>query len=1158
MRFRRLDLIRYGIFTGRPIDLPGPDGTGEPDFHLIVGPNEAGKSTIRHAISDLLFGIESRTRFDFLHGKSEMRLGALLENGEDRLDFHRLKRNKQPLRGGDDELLPDDALAPYTGNADRTSFEREFCLDHARLAAGGQSILNSKDDVGRMLFEASAGVGVFGDFLDQLEEEAETLWSSRRKKDQAFYKAFDDFNDAKKAVKEATSRTKEWKDANMKVAEASQALAAAKDDYEALERTRTRLDRVRRVATHFQTRKAKLDDRAALGDVIVLPENAAEDLNTVQIDMVNADRLLLEHQALIDKAVKDRDGVSVDETLLGRKDDIIVLRDERSRIKDHPLGLAKREAESQALSENIKTLVLDLEWDMTDEESLDNALPSAIARKDIETLATTHGRLDQAATSTAENVRGKERDLADSADDLKTLPDLQLPPDIKLSLAEARMLGNTEDIRVEFENRIKLASDQLEIQFAKMRPWTDSVRDLRRLAVPGDEEVQEFKNKERDIDTKQKGVQEQHEETEDELKALEVKEGRLQEGRHPITPEDILSSRRNRDDLWEKIRSGTKPVDEAGDDYEARVTAADDLTDRRYRNAKEAKELEHLRGEIARLKQKRDRQDAKIEKIVDQRQNLMTDWGQITERLSLGDMSISAVQTWLGHYRIALSEAEKLTDEETNLRGLESRETAAATGIRQALAQAGISEETTAALTLRRLIDEAETVVSEAETAKAQREQLEDQLQRGRNDLAGLKDKAAKARQELDDWNTLWSEKTQAAGLPDKVTPQAASTALALMTEMKGKLKENRDLKQSRIKTMQRDIENFERSAETLAQAIAPDLTGLAAEDICAALCQKLSEAKNEQNTFEKAKHDIEENTAQRNKAQTLKNEAEARLAPHMERAKVDTIADLETAIGRSERLHVLNRAIEDVTTIILELGDGLSLDDLDAEIAEEDLPTITAHLDDVKEQSVAAMTLRDDCVLQKENAEAEKAKIHGQADAATAEAQRQEALARMAEVTERFIKVHMGARLLRWSIERYRDEKRGPLLERASKIFSTLTLGSFQTLEIDYDGDTPQLMGRRPDGKHVDFDGLSDGTGDQLFLSLRLAAVEMQLQHTQPLPFIADDLFINYSDDRAAQGFKALSDLATKSQVIYFTHHDHLVEVARGVIGKELSLTRL
>jgi chromosome segregation ATPase len=174
---------------------------------------------------------------------------------------------------------------------------------------------------------------------------------------------------------------------------------------------------------------------------------------------------------------------------------------------------------------------------------------------------------------------------------------------------------------------------------------------------------------------------------------------------------------------------------------------------------------------------------------------------------------------------------------------------------------------------------------------------------------------------------------------------------------------------------MRRDIENFGRSAETLAQAIAPDLTGKPAEDICSTLCQQLTEAESGQKTFEKAEHDIEENTAHRNKVQTQKNEAEARLAPHMERAKVDNIADLETAIGRSENLRLLNSAIEEATTVILELGDGLSLDNLEAEVADEDLTTIAARLDDVKEQSGAAMTLRDDCVLQKENAEAEKAK---------------------------------------------------------------------------------------------------------------------------------------------------------------------------------------
>ena len=57
MRFHRIDLLRYGMFTERNIEFPPM----EPDFHLVAGANETGKSTLRSAISDLLFGIEHRS-----------------------------------------------------------------------------------------------------------------------------------------------------------------------------------------------------------------------------------------------------------------------------------------------------------------------------------------------------------------------------------------------------------------------------------------------------------------------------------------------------------------------------------------------------------------------------------------------------------------------------------------------------------------------------------------------------------------------------------------------------------------------------------------------------------------------------------------------------------------------------------------------------------------------------------------------------------------------------------------------------------------------------------------------------------------------------------------------------------------------------------------
>ena len=44
----------------------------------------------------------------------------------------------------------------------------------------------------------------------------------------------------------------------------------------------------------------------------------------------------------------------------------------------------------------------------------------------------------------------------------------------------------------------------------------------------------------------------------------------------------------------------------------------------------------------------------------------------------------------------------------------------------------------------------------------------------------------------------------------------------------------------------------------------------------------------------------------------------------------------------------------------------------------------------------------------------------------------------------------------------------------------------------------------------------------------------------------------------RAAAGFKALAELATRTQVIFLTHHEHLVSVARAAVGDELDVITL
>lgn len=115
MRISRLDLLSYGKFTDKTIALP----RAAKDFHLLVGPNEAGKSTLRNAIQDLLFGIETRSPFNFLHPYNEMRLGSFIEHETNLLDFIRSKGRNRTLQAKDGAILSDDALSSYLGQIDR-------------------------------------------------------------------------------------------------------------------------------------------------------------------------------------------------------------------------------------------------------------------------------------------------------------------------------------------------------------------------------------------------------------------------------------------------------------------------------------------------------------------------------------------------------------------------------------------------------------------------------------------------------------------------------------------------------------------------------------------------------------------------------------------------------------------------------------------------------------------------------------------------------------------------------------------------------------------------------------------------------------------------------------------------------------------------------
>jgi exonuclease SbcC len=77
----------------------------------------------------------------------------------------------------------------------------------------------------------------------------------------------------------------------------------------------------------------------------------------------------------------------------------------------------------------------------------------------------------------------------------------------------------------------------------------------------------------------------------------------------------------------------------------------------------------------------------------------------------------------------------------------------------------------------------------------------------------------------------------------------------------------------------------------------------------------------------------------------------------------------------------------------------------------------------------------------------------------------------------------------------------------------------------------------------------MSEGTADQLYLALRMAALELRRASHPQMPLVLDDVLITSDDGRAANILRALQRFSEGGQVMLFTHHRHLLEVASSAL---------
>ena len=510
--------------------------------------------------------------------------------------------------------------------------------------------------------------------------------------------------------------------------------------------------------------------------------------------------------------------------------------------------------------------------------------------------------------------------------------------------------------------------------------------------------------------------------------------------------------------------------------------------------------------------------------------------------------------------RDELLKAVERRDEVTSALEIQrSEEREAKEGLLAELSSLGIDRSALADDTLPVVLARAESVCSQYAQAAEDKARLSNSLQEAATDTERRRRELARAQKAWLQWQEEWSAGLTELGLATDANPDAVSVQIDVIDRMREKVGQINELRHQRIDKINRDIVDFESVVAKIVGELADDLASMAADDAVLEIERRLGEAQRIRALRENKEKDIEKIE---NDIRALKEDRQqARESVNYFKNKVgaDTNDELSNAIEKSDTFRDLQENLVTTLQTLEQEGDGLPVAELEAECNDIDIDQIVAQ-----EETTAAelKALRDQLTTAAENRSQDRdafQEIDGNDAAARAEATRQEALAEIRVISARYVRVRTSAMLLQWGIDRYRREKQAPLLKRAGELFAKMTGDSFSDLRVDYDeNDHAHLTGLRPDGEVVRVLGMSSGTADQLYLALRVASIEDYLDRAAALPFVADDLFINFDNDRAGAGFDVLGELSKKTQVLFFTHHLHLLHIARETLGDSISVVNL
>lgn len=1104
MRLRSLHLERFGHFTGAKLAFP------ESGLAVVHGNNEAGKTTLLEAIRWLLFGGSKEVRYAFGFDPSQMAASAEVDIKGTPYEIRRTRGKGGGLRGtvpGGDEV--DEAwIHQRLSQPNRAIFENVFGFSLEGLAEGGKSLAQA--DVQAALFGGGLGGTIQpARILASLEKEREELFKEKGSA-QPIAQALKRIEELGRQIAQSITRADEWtrreSDLRAKEAVADERAQILAEKSAALEKLRA----IERAIPTERARAAAIAELERLRAPDALPVDAGPRHASLLKERQRLEAELEAERAQAREARAIVDTLEIDESILEREAEIEALA---ARLPQRERAGVEHPKRARELADSIRHAEERLR-DLRPEWTLDDL---RAARFDAASLADLHDAIGEREELVA-RASSHEKQLAEARSELREAEQrlAELPPPASVAPLRAWHAGWSGFV-AERTELVKLVSKiaTLERKQAAGRKKLGESIDPESVSAPRIESLAEVEAERarlfeqrgqlaQSVASREKDIAKiTHELVENDASAKVPNEG------------DLAGLRSKRDAVFDGILrvagepSARSELPSLAVAHERARIAADEAADRmrihaqavQFRAVREAMRTQFT-TELATLRTQVAENAAAIEA---HEASWRASWKGIDPSPP------AAMRAWLADRDAWLADARDLAE-------LHARRAVLSESIDAYTARAPQGAEVEAAHGLVEAIIEREEARARDENALAQR------IVRDRSRVVRLESEKSAIDAAAEAMTARWSRAVAPFGLPATISPSAARTVVQGLVDLRGSFLAKEQHLTADLEALARDIEDLDARLPGETDTVAAAKLAI----------KKLAEARDALRLRKQAERDLERNVRKIDEHEAARAQVVRDVEALHALAGVEEGAFAAVARDRA-RIEELRQKLAELD-LLLDRDLHERVADADPEVVRADVERTAREVETLKSEAKAA----DQAVG---SARELLRAIDGRSRAAELRNDLEAERATLRAQVERWSVLALAEKLLRDSITRFERENQPELLERASVLFSEMTLGGFVRVRRHLDRN---LWVERQSGVEASPEQLSTGTREQLFLAIRLAYVDQYRKSAEALPIVLDDVLVNFDAPRARATLEALARFGRDVQVLLFTCHDHVVDFAR------------